>query len=85
MHLYKASDAEDSYAVSLNTDLPGTWRAQRGYGAAFQKMWSIEVQSEVIPDLNQVDWDAILVRAVEAYDLNDPLIVGFSWPLREPA
>lgn len=81
--LLKASDAADSYAVAAEgDDVQGPWRAERGYGSAFQKVWSVEFQSRTQPDLRQVDWDAVLDRAIEAYDLNDPIITDFEWPLR---
>jgi hypothetical protein len=85
VHLHKASDAEDGYALCVEGDGPGSWRAERGYGATFQKVWSVEVQSAERPDLNQVDWDSVLERLIEAYDLNDPVITRFTWPLRAAA
>ena len=83
--LLKASDAEDSYALAAEGDGQGVWRAQRGYGSVFENVWTVELQSEGRPELRQVDWDAVLERAVEAYDLNDPVIANFEWPLRSVA
>jgi hypothetical protein len=40
--------------------------------------------SPCMPDI-KLDWDAVLVRLIEAYDLNDPVITDFEWPLREAA
>lgn len=81
--LYKSTDAEDSYAIKLEGDAPDTWRAQRGYGAAFRKVWTVELQSQRPPDVKEVDWDSVLTRMVEAYDMNDPVIATFQWPLRQ--
>lgn len=83
VHLHQATDAEDAYALSLDS-APTPWRAERGYGSAYQKVWSVEIQSRHAPDLRQVDWDAVLDRVIEAYDLNDPLITDFAWPTRAP-
>jgi hypothetical protein len=84
-HLHKASDGEDSYALCLEGDDGQTWRAERGYGGTFQKVWSVEIQSAQAPLLARVDWDAVLERIIEAYDLNDPVITDFEWPLRQLA
>jgi len=82
VHLYKAGDSEEAYALSI-ADQPETpWKAERGYGSSFQKVWSVELQAKKIPDFRQVDWDAVLERVIEAYDLNDPVITDFSWPMR---
>jgi hypothetical protein len=85
IHLLKASDAENSYAVTLEGDAQESRRAERGYGSAFDKVWTVELQSSKRPDLRQVDWDAVLERVIEAYDLNDPVIADFEWPLRPVA
>jgi hypothetical protein len=83
IHLLKARDAADSYALAAEGDAPGPpWKAERGYGSGFDKVWSVELQSSALPDLRQVDWEAVLERAIEAHDLNDPVITDFEWPLR---
>jgi hypothetical protein len=72
-------------AASVDGDTHQRWRAERGYGSAFEKAWTVEVQSESRPEFNQVDWDAVLDRMIEAFDLNDPVIAGFDWPRRQEA
>jgi hypothetical protein len=83
--LHKATEAEDSYAICMEGDGEGTWRAQRGYGRDFERVWSVELQSESRPSPQEVDWEAVLGRMIEAYDMNDPLITDFSWPERRKA
>jgi hypothetical protein len=85
VHLHKATNGEDAYALAVEGDERSSWRAERGYGSAFQKAWSVELQSSTRPELARVDWDAVLDRVIEAHDLNDPVIAGFQWPLRELA
>lgn len=83
LHLLNAKDATDSYVLAAEGDAEGPpWKAERGYGSALDKAWSVELKSRVLPDLRQVDWDVVLDRMIEAYDLNDPEIAGFEWPLR---
>jgi hypothetical protein len=82
VHLYEAADAQDSFALKLEGDQAFTWRAAKGYGRKYQQAWTVELQSERIPELNRVDWDAVLDRVIEAYSLSDPLIANYSWPLR---
>jgi hypothetical protein len=84
VHLHKATDAEAAYALSLD-DVTKPWRAERGYGSTWDKIWTVELQSNRIPDLETVDWDAVLERVIEACDLNDPVIADFEWPLRQLA
>ena len=84
VHLFKASDGEDSYAIRLDGQVGATWRAQRVFGSTFQKVWSVELQGGHLPEPLEVDWDAVLERVIEAYDLNDPVITGFQWPLQKP-
>lgn len=83
VHLHKSVDAEGSYALSLEGDQPQAWRIERGYGGKFEKIWSVELQSRSVPDLREVDWDPVLERIIEAYDLNDPVITEFAWPMRK--
>ena len=83
-HLHRALDAEDCFALSVEGEPPG-WRAVRGFGQNFQKVWTIELQSESAPDLFQTDWDAVLERVIQAYDLNAPVITDFHWPKQQVA
>ena len=85
MDLYQAKDAEDSYAITIGQKGPPSWRAERGLGNQFEKAWTVELQSDHLPDLDKVDWEAVLERVIEAYDLNDPVVTDFQWPLRLPA
>ena len=78
--LHQAADAEDSYAISLPGDNRTTWRAQKGFGQDFRKVWIIEFQSAHAPTIQATDWDQVLLRAIEAYTMNDPIITNFTWP-----
>lgn len=80
IELYKAADAEDSFAIRLATDPPDQRRAETGFGKHFEKVWSLEVQSDDRPSLPLVNWDAVLERAIEAFNLSDPVITNFDWP-----
>ncbi len=83
VHLHKARDAEDSWALNVVGDISGVWRAEKGFGGTFEKVWSLELQSREAPDLRAVDWDAVLERAIIACDLSDPLIADFQWPVKQ--
>jgi hypothetical protein len=85
VHLHEAADAEDSFALSLEGDSRRTWRAEKGYGQKFQQVWSVELQSRATPKLSRVDWPAVLDRVIEAYQLSDPVIADFEWPLQPSA
>ncbi|MFN7140765.1 MAG: hypothetical protein ACK4UN_15620 [Limisphaerales bacterium] len=78
VHLYEG-DA-DSWAINLGGDMAESYRARKGFGADFKEVWTLEIQSDNMPELNVVDWDAILERAIFAYDMNDPLLSRFEWP-----
>lgn len=78
--LHQAADAEDSYAIALPGDNRGGWRAQKGFGSDFRKVWTIEFQSAQPPSIQAIDWDQVLLRAIEAYAMNDPIITNFTWP-----
>jgi hypothetical protein len=84
IHLHKGN-ADDAWAINLVGDLSGVWRAEKGFGHSFYKVWSLEVQSPEAPDLLHVGWDAVLERAIYAYDLNDPVLSNFEWPLKHHA
>jgi hypothetical protein len=79
--LHQAADAEDSFAIALPGDTRGGWRAQKGFGSNFKKVWTIELQSAEPPSIQAIDWDQVLLRAIEAYTMNDPIITNFAWPL----
>ena len=85
VYLRKASNAEDGYALFLDKEGSAPPRAERGLGSSFEQAWAVELQSHEKPDLHSVDWDAVLDRVIEAYDLNDPVITDFEWPLRQAA
>ena len=78
--LHQAADAEDSFAIALPGDHQGSWRAQKGFGSDFRKVWTIEFQSAHSPSIHSTDWDQVLLRAIEAYTMNDPIITNFKWP-----
>lgn len=78
--LHQAADAEDSYAISLPGDPKGNWRAQKGFGANFKKVWTIDFQSATPPSIQAIDWDQVLLRSIEGFTMNDPIITNFEWP-----
>lgn len=79
LHLFQAMDAEQSFALKIDGDAD-TWRATQGFGQDFREVWTIEVQSAVAPNPLEVDWDQILDRAIEAYEMSDPVLTNFEWP-----
>ena len=81
LHLYKAAEAEAAYALKMDEDPGGNWRAKRGYGSNFVKLWSLDVEGDPVPSLEKIDWEAILDRAIEAYQLSDPVLANFHWPV----
>ena len=82
VHLHRAKDAEDAWSINLVGDKSDVWRAERGFGNDFERVWSLELQSPKEPDLHSVDWDAVLERAINAYDLRDPIMTDFIWPIK---
>jgi hypothetical protein len=79
--LYKANDAEDSFALHLPSDPHEFWRAEIGFGKTFAKVWRVELQSrEMPPELRLIDWDAVLQRVLGAYNRSDRVIGEFEWP-----
>ena len=80
VHLFQARDGGESFAIGLASDPRGTWRARTGFGQEFEQVWSLDLQSEVSPEVQTVDWDTVLERAVEAFRLSDPVITNFEWP-----
>jgi len=83
VHLHEG-DA-DSWAINLAGDLAESHRAHKGFSDGFKMVWSLEIQSADQPDYSKVDWDAVLERAIYAYDMNDPLLTEFEWPLKTVA
>ena len=83
--LFQATDATDSYALKFPSDPADQWRAQSGFGKEFQQVWAIELQSDSLPDFQRVNWDAVLERSIEAFNLSDPVITNFEWPQVQPA
>jgi hypothetical protein len=79
--LHEAGDAVDAYALALPGDVAGSWRAQKGFGGKFHRVWTLDLQSDEPLPIQAVDWDAVLVRAIEAYNMRDPVITNFEWPL----
>jgi hypothetical protein len=80
LKLFEARDAVDSYALAIPGDLAGNWRARSGFGGDFRNVWAVDLQSSRPPNLPSVDWNAVLERAVEAYQLSDPVIANYEWP-----
>ena len=78
--LHQAADADDSFAISLPGDQPRRWRAQKGFGSDFKNVWTVEFQSSQPPSIQATDWDEVLLRTIEAYTMNDPIITNFTWP-----
>lgn len=78
--LYQATDAEDSFALRLSTDPSRHWRAQHGFGKEYEQIWDVEFQSKSLPPFHLIQWDSVLQRAIEAYNLSDPVITNFAWP-----
>lgn len=83
VHLHEGEG--DSWAINLAGDIAQMHRAQKGVGANFRKVWSLELQSGELPEKSRVDWDAVLERAIYAYDMNDPMIEKFDWPVLDIA
>ncbi|MGV3772701.1 MAG: hypothetical protein ACO1QB_07350 [Verrucomicrobiales bacterium] len=83
IQLFQANDATDAYAIKLKGDGAATWRAQRGFGQTYDQVWSLELQSDGHPDWQNVDWDTVLDRVLEAYTLSDPVVTNFQWPALE--
>lgn len=80
VHLHEGDG--ESWAINLAGDIAENHRAEKGFGTNYRKVWSLEIQSVEAPDYALVDWDAILERAIYAYDMNDPLISEFEWPMK---
>jgi hypothetical protein len=78
LHLFKARDAEEAYAIRAPND--ERWLARSGFGSQFEPVWTLELQSDGAADQRAVDWDQVLERAVEAYRLSDPVLTNFQWP-----
>jgi hypothetical protein len=78
LQLFKAADAEEAYAIRFPKEQK--WLARSGFGSQLEPVWSLELQSETGVQLETVDWDVVLERAVEAYRLSDPVLTNFEWP-----
>ena len=78
VQLYKARDADDGYGIRLQAEQP--WLSRSGFGSHFEPVWTVEVESELPPHRETVNWEAVLDRVVEAYRLSDPILTGFQWP-----
>ena len=82
LQLFKATDAEEAYAIRFPKEQK--WLARSGFGSQLEPVWSLELESETPAELETVDWDVVLERAIEAYRLSDPIVTNFDWP-RVPA
>jgi hypothetical protein len=78
LHLFKARDAEEAYAIRTPND--ERWLARSGFGSQFEPVWALELESEESADQRAVDWEQVLERAIEAYRLSDPVLTNFEWP-----
>jgi hypothetical protein len=79
LELFAAADADDSYALRVAGEK--AWRARTGFGSGLEHVWTVEVESSIEPELAEVDWDAVLERAIEAFEMSDPVISNFDWPV----
>ncbi len=78
LQLFKATDAEEAYAIRFPKEQK--WLARSGFGSQLEPVWSLELESELPAETATVDWDAVLKRAIEAYRLSDPVLTNFEWP-----
>ena len=78
LQLFKATDAEEAYAIRFPRDQK--WLARSGIGSQLEPVWSLELQSETPVEQGSIDWEVVLQRAIEAYRLSDPVVTGFEWP-----
>jgi hypothetical protein len=85
VELFKARDAEDSFALLRAGDPKGSWRAVTGFGSDFGREWSVELQSHDLPEQNEVDWNSVLERVIEAAEMSDPVITEYQWPRKSAA
>jgi len=78
LQLYKATDAEEAYAIRFPREQK--WLARSGFGSQLEPVWSLDLESETPVEQGSIDWDSVLQRAIEAYRLSDPVVTGFEWP-----
>lgn len=76
--LYKAGD--DTYAIRLADNRTTGWLAEKGFGGDFTKVWTVEFTGPEMANGDSNAWDALLERAVEAYNLSDPIVTNVSLP-----
>lgn len=75
IELHRARDAEESYAIRLAGEQ--SWRSRIGFGSQFEKVWNVEFQPAMEVDLELLDWDPVLDRAIEAFRMSDPIVTNF--------
>ena len=80
LQLFKARDAEESYAIRFPKE--DRWLARFGFGSQFEPAWNLELQCAKPLERYSVDWEVVLDRAIEAYRLSDPVITNFEWPIQ---
>jgi hypothetical protein len=83
VQLFEGMDGENAYALKLVGDEGVRWRVSKGYAQDYQPVWTVELQSERVPEPARVDWERVMDWVIEAYSLSDPVIANFRWPLRE--
>ncbi|HTG43655.1 MAG TPA: hypothetical protein VK633_03900 [Verrucomicrobiae bacterium] len=82
VELFSARDAESSFAIRLAGDKESAgWKFRKGFGSEFEKVWAVEFHTMDSPDLAAADWEAVLNRTVEAFQMSDPVIENFHWPV----
>jgi hypothetical protein len=81
IELFEAKDGDQSYAIRLKDDPGKAWRFTRGYGADYQKVWTVELESSHVPEPDLIEWESVLERALEAWQMNDPFISNYEWPI----
>jgi hypothetical protein len=77
IELHKARDAEGSYAIRVRGE--DRWRAVKGFGSDFEKVWTVEFQGPEIPNDSEVSWVSVLERSIEASRLSDPVVLNVNW------
>jgi hypothetical protein len=77
VELFRARDSEDSFAIRK----PGEqgWRAMIGFGSDFEKVWKLEFEGTSDVNEESLSWEALLGRAIEAYNMSDPVVTDMKW------